>query len=93
MELLFKIVLCHLVGDYVLQSPFLADTKGRNWYHLFIHCMLYAVPFYICFGFCWQLAVITILHFPIDAAKARYNKLSYPADQILHYLLAMLYFV
>ena len=90
-EVIFKIVLCHLIGDYVLQTPFIAETKGKNWYHLFIHCFLYAVPFYLFFGWCWQLVIITVFHFPIDAAKARYIKLSYPADQILHYLLAMLY--
>ena len=32
------IILCHLIGDYVLQCDFVAQTKGKNWYHLFIHC-------------------------------------------------------
>ena len=92
-EIIFKLIMCHLVGDYFFQSPFLADTKDKNWYHLFIHCMLYALPFYLCFGWCWQLAVITLFHFPIDAAKARYGKLSYTADQVLHYLLALTYLI
>ncbi len=30
------IVLCHLIGDYVLQCDFIAQTKGKNWYHLFV---------------------------------------------------------
>lgn len=89
----FELVLCHLIGDYFFQSPFLADTKGKNWYHLFIHCMLYSVPFYICFGECWQLVLITILHFPIDALKARYGKIDYKTDQILHYILLFTYFI
>ncbi|MBP5327356.1 MAG: DUF3307 domain-containing protein [Bacteroidales bacterium] len=93
MEILFKLVICHLIGDFLFQSRYIAETKGTNWYHLFVHCMLYAIPFYFCFGWCWQLAVITILHFPIDAAKARYGKLSYFWDQVLHYLLFLLYFI
>ena len=44
------IVLCHLIGDYVLQCDFIAQTKGENWYHLFVHCALYCVPFLIVFG-------------------------------------------
>lgn len=90
---LYTLLLCHLLGDYFFQTPFLADTKGRNWYHLFIHCVLYSLPFFICFGPCWQLFVITTLHFPIDALKARYNKISYITDQILHYALCLLYLV
>lgn len=93
LELIFKLVLCHLVGDYFFQSPFLADTKGKNWYHLFIHCMLYSIPFYITFGWCWQLFAVTFIHFPIDAAKARYSKISYLTDQVLHYLLCLIYFL
>jgi hypothetical protein len=92
MEILLKLVMCHIVGDYAF-NPYLTVTKGENWYHLICHSIMYSIPFYICFGLCWQLAVITILHIPIDAAKARYNKLSYPADQALHYLLCLLYLI
>lgn len=41
-ETLFKLVMCHLVGDYVLQIDFIAKTKGENWYHLLVYCL----PFY-----------------------------------------------
>lgn len=30
-ETVFRLVMCHLAGDYVLQSDFLAKTKGENW--------------------------------------------------------------
>ena len=92
-EKIFLIIVCHAIGDYVLQTDFLAKTKGQNWYHLFIHCLLYSVPFYIAFGFCWQLALITILHFPIDALKARWGKITYWQDQLLHYALAASYLI
>ena len=34
-----KMGMCHLLGDYFFQSEYIADTKGKNWYHLFIHCV------------------------------------------------------
>lgn len=66
-ETLFKLVMCHLVGDYVLQIDFIAKTKGKNWYHLLVHCL----PFYLAFGFNWQLFVLFGTHIVVDAAKER----------------------
>jgi hypothetical protein len=93
MEILLKIVFCHLVGDYVFQSDFIATTKGKNWYHLFVHCVLYCLPFYIAFGINWQLLFIFVTHLIIDPLKARYNKINYVTDQVLHYLCALVYFI
>jgi hypothetical protein len=93
MEILLKIVFCHLVGDYVFQSDFIATTKGKNWYHLFVHCVLYCLPFYIAFGINWQLLFIFVSHLIIDPLKARYNKINYVTDQVLHYLCALVYFI
>lgn len=90
-ETLLKIIMCHLIGDYVLQSDFIAQTKGNNWYHLLVHCFLYIVPFYIVFGFDWKLIVILITHIVIDPLKARWNKINYVTDQILHYAIALIY--
>lgn len=90
---IFLIILCHAVGDYLFQIDFLAKTKGSNWYHLFLHCVLYAAPFYLAFGWCWQLALIAILHFPIDALKARWGKITYWQDQVIHYVLAVSYLI
>ena len=92
-EKIILLVMCHMIGDYVLQSDFIATTKGKNWYHLFAHCVLYVVPFYICFGFVWQLAAIFVTHLIIDSLKARYNKINYWQDQALHYLVSLLYLI
>ena len=92
LETLFKIVIAHLIGDYVLQSDFIAKTKGENWYHLFVHSALYVVPFYILFGFGWELLFLFIHHFLIDAEKARWGIISYLYDQVSHYVLAILLF-
>jgi len=93
MELIFKLLFCHLFGDYVLQNNFIASTKGYNWYHLFVHCFLYALPFYVVFGMCWQLYVIIATHLIVDAAKARYNSITYTQDQIIHYLTMVIFFI
>ena len=90
-ETILKIIMCHLIGDYVLQSDFIAQTKGKNWYHLLVHCFLYIVPFYIVFGFDWRLIAILITHIVIDPLKARWNKINYVTDQILHYVIALIY--
>ncbi len=92
-ELLIRLLLCHLVGDYVLQNDFIAKTKGENIYHLFVHCTLYCLPFLICFGLVWQLAVIFVTHIAIDILKARYKKINYITDQILHYIVVLIYLI
>lgn len=87
----FLLVMCHCIGDYVLQTDFLAKTKGTNLYHLFVHCVLYLVPFAIIFGVDWKLGVLFISHFIIDILKAKYQKIRYVTDQVLHYLILTIY--
>lgn len=90
-EKILILIMCHLIGDYVLQTRFIAESKGQNWYHLLIHCILYIVPFYLCFGLTWQLAIVFAAHIIIDPMKARYGKISYFQDQVLHYVACGLY--
>lgn len=92
-NLLTKIVICHMIGDYVLQCDFIAQTKGKNWYHLFVHCVLYCVPFAILFGIDYKLGIIFISHLIIDPLKAQYNKITYTQDQVFHYLISLIYFI
>lgn len=92
-ETIILLLACHLIGDYVLQSAFIAETKGKNWYHLFVHCFLYSVPFFICFGLTWHLSIIFVAHMIIDTLKARYDKINYWQDQVLHYMTCLLYFI
>ena len=92
MEMLFKLILCHFVGDYVLQNDFIAKTKGTNWWHLIANCFLYSLPFYFAFGFCWQIGVIIGTHFIIDALnKAKW--LDYAEDQVIHLAMMLIYFI
>lgn len=89
-KIIIDCIFCHLVGDYVLQIDFIAKTKGENWYHLFVHCLLYILPFRIVYGVDWRLAVLLVTHIIIDALKARYKKITYTQDQIAHYIIALL---
>lgn len=94
LEILNSILLlaiCHVLADYFLQTDFIASTKGKNWYHLIVHCMLYVVPFIVVFGLDWRIYALLISHIIIDPLKARYNKITYLQDQILHYLILLIY--
>ncbi len=92
-ETILKIIFCHLVGDHVLQLDHIAKTKGSNWYHLLVHCFLYILPFYIVFGYDIRIWVLLITHIIVDALKARYHKINYVSDQIIHYIVALMYLV
>ena len=39
------LLLCHLIGDYVLQSHVMATRKTASWRWAFIHATFYALPF------------------------------------------------
>jgi len=93
MNEIIKLIFCHLIGDYVLQIDFIAKSKGSNLYHMFVHCMLYCVPFAYLYGIDWRLCVIFISHIVIDLFKARYKKISYIQDQVLHYILLAIYLI
>ena len=85
-ERIFVLILCHFIGDYVLQIDFLAKTKGTNWYHLFIHSVLYSLPFYLIFGMQY-IPLLVGMHFVVDVMKARYHLIGYVTDQVLHFLI------
>ena len=93
LETILKIVFCHLVGDYVLQGDYIAKTKGSNWYHLIVHCFLYILPFYIAFGYDIRIWILLLTHIVIDALKARYHKINYIEDQVIHYIVALMYII
>ena len=38
-------LLCHLFGDYVLQSPWMADNKTKHWLPAIVHACVYFIPF------------------------------------------------
>ena len=72
---MFELLLGHLVGDYLLQTEWMAMNKSKNtwegWLACTIHCLLYS--FAVCllmwdFDPIWFVAVF-LSHFPIDKFK------------------------
>ena len=88
-ELILKIIYCHVLGDYVLSSNYIQTTKYENFYHLIIHCILYTIPFYFCFGLSLDLLFVFYFHICIDHLKIT-NKINYFYDQIMHYIAALI---
>lgn len=93
MKTIFILLASHFMGDYVLQTDFLAKTKGDNVWHLFAHCVLYSLPFMVTFGFDWKVPFIIGTHIVIDALKARYKVINYVTDQVLHLMVLVIYVI
>ena len=87
-ERIAKIVMCHIVGDYFMQTDYMVREKGKDWYILFVHCACYCVPFAIVFGIDHRLMLIFIAHILADALKARWHTIGLLEDQLFHYLIA-----
>ena len=94
LERIYILLAFHFLGDYVLQTDFLAKTKTTNYWHLIAHCVLYALPFCLYFGFSYKIIGIFVTHMVIDYLKARKDRISYLVDQILHIMVlaVFLYF-
>jgi hypothetical protein len=92
-ETIIKLILCHIFADYFLQTEYIANNKGKDYYILFIHCALYIIPLYIVFGYTWHLIPVFILHIIIDYLKAFKGKMALWQDQVIHYLTLGVYFI
>ena len=92
-ENIFILIISHFIGDYVLQSDFIAKTKCDNIYHLLVHCFLYCIPFLVVYGFGFNIIVLFITHVVIDSLKARYKEINYVTDQILHFIIIFALFL
>lgn len=102
LELLFLLIVAHVFGDYVFQGEYLATTKGKNYYHLFVHCIIYTFCFWCVFFYFNKIKIsllllIFISHFVIDTLKcfltnknSDKSKIYYVLDQLLHYTVIVL---
>lgn len=59
-------LLCHAVGDYVLQSDWMANEKTKRSVAAAAHVLTYALPFLLLRPSLAALAVIVGTHFVID---------------------------
>ena len=60
------IMLAHLVGDYLLQTDWMANEKTKRWLPAIAHGLVYTVPFLLVTTSLPALAVIGGTHMIID---------------------------
>ena len=66
-------LVAHAVGDYILQTSWMANTKTRSHVAAGLHAFTYALPFLLLRPSPAALAVIIVTHFLIDRYRlARY---------------------
>ncbi len=63
-------LICHLIGDYVLQNDKMAMNKHaftvKGWFWCFTHCLIYTIPFLFITRDPLKLFLIFLTHFIID---------------------------
>lgn len=65
--------IAHLIGDYVLQSHWMATEKTKRWFPAVAHAVTYGLPFLIVTRSLLALVVIVVTHAVIDRYRlARY---------------------
>lgn len=66
MEFIAAIILAHLVGDYLLQSHWMANEKTKHWWPAIAHGITYTLPFLLITQSIPALLVIGGTHIVID---------------------------
>lgn len=106
-EVLLWLMVGHAVGDFALQSDWMARHKTRHakfppeaskkpqwvWLHvLSSHCLIHAGAVYLATGYLWMGIGEFILHWLIDYYKGE-RKFGFHTDQILHLSCKILWWV
>jgi hypothetical protein len=60
------IILAHAVGDYLLQTDWMAQEKTKRWPPAIVHGLVYTLPFLLITTSPWALLVIGGTHMVID---------------------------
>lgn len=59
-------LIAHAVGDYILQSDWMASKKTESWVPAWIHAICYTLPFLLLTTSLGALGFICVTHFVID---------------------------
>lgn len=63
----------HAVGDYVLQSDWMANEKTKKWLAAFAHALTYSIVFLLATHSVLALVIIFVTHLLVDRFRlARY---------------------
>lgn len=60
------IILAHLVGDYLIQSHWMATEKADRWWPAVVHGITYTLPYILVTQSALALLVIASTHVVID---------------------------
>jgi hypothetical protein len=60
------ILIAHLIGDYVLQSDYMAAEKTKRWWPAWAHALTYGLPYVAVTRSISALAVIVVTHAVLD---------------------------
>lgn len=100
-HVVFVLIFFHYVGDFALQTKYIADGKNRchplpgaSWFHpLFAHSVIHGGFVYFVTGGCLTLALLEIAcHFVIDDSKCN-GRFGEHVDQALHIACKLLWAV
>jgi len=70
------LIFAHFIGDWGLQSEWLALNKGKHWLVMLAHCMIWtgcvciALEYWNVFAY-WKVVFLFLTHFVIDTWKCR----------------------
>ena len=97
-ENILWILLAHYIADYPLQGDFLAQTKGKYFYSLLAHSMIYGLTVAVALKLLglfaiWKALILIVSHIIIDYNKATAKDKTKALttylyiDQLLHILI------
>ena len=96
------LIFAHFIGDWALQSDWIAKNKEQYWYVMLAHCMIWTCCICIALQFIgtpiviWTILFLVVGHGVCDTIKARANPegnwwLIYP-DQTWHIIQCLIVF-
>lgn len=87
------VIVCHIIGDYVFQTTYIAEEKKKNAYIMFVHCIAYCIPFILRYNMTYKIVILFTTHIIIDTLKTHTKYINYWQDQVMHYIIAIVLFV
>lgn len=102
LSLFIKLILAHLIGDFLLQPEKWAKHKNKHklkskylYWHLLVHAIALLIVLQFNFGYWLGFSIIVISHFLIDVAKIQFktkknNRWLFALDQLAHLIVIAL---
>lgn len=73
------LVFAHYIGDIALQSQWQADNKGKHWYFMLCHCMVWTAVICVALQYLglfelWKVLFLVLGHAAMDEWKSHQPK-------------------